>query len=753
MKKMKKLKQTKGFKAIIFIVVMLIPLIYSFFYLKSYWNPYGNLSDMKIAVVNLDKGKDDKKQGDEFVQSLKDSDTFNICEVSKDNAEEGMKKGTYYATIEIPENFTECLESAETEDKQIAQITYSPNQATNYLATQIVNSAVKTIELSLQSKVDKEIISKLASKLNEVPDSLQEISNGADQVLNGSESLNDGIKQINDGTSTLSNSYKEFDNGVESAYNGSESLNNGISQVSNGVDTLKNGGKTLDDAITKINQGADELSTQGSQGITALANGANDLNNGAQSLNQGVSQYVEGAESLADGTTNYVTSNKKILEGTNAYVSGVSTLNEKTKAILEGLSAYGQTSTDPKVQYLATQAQAVLDYQINGVKAFNYLEASGKQLQAGTKEISKYNDQLTNGASSLKTSGTALKQGANNLYKGTQSLVSGTSGLGSLTNGIQSLKTALSQVKQGTTSLNQGISTLQSGTNKLSDGSSSLETGLEKLNSSSKTVDNALGTLNDGTETAYEGSSQLVSGVQTFKTSIDEGMEDTKEQLKTLDGIDEFGEDPVEFKTEEYGKVDSYGIAFTPLFLCIGLWVGALMAYVVLYYDHDERFGIFGMNAKNKILQNIIYLGLGAVEGLITGILLKAGLGYEIQNMALYYGASILIGITFMSIIQFLIRNFGDIGKFLALIILVLQLAAAGGTFPIETIDKGFQAVSAYLPMTYSIKLLREILVPTEANFKGMYIGILIGIIAVTMFITSMVDLINDRKCANKENA
>ena len=715
MKKMKKLKETNGFKAIIFIVVMLIPLIYSFFYLKSYWNPYGNLSDMKIAVVNLDKGKDDKKQGDEFVQSLKDSDTFNICEVSKDNAEEGMKKGTYYATIEIPENFTECLESAETEDKQIAQITYSPNQATNYLATQIVNSAVKTIELSLQSKVDKEIISKLASKLNEVPDSLQEISNGADQVLNGSESLNDGIKQINDGTSTLSNSYKEFDNGVESAYNGSESLNNGISQVSNGVDTLKNGGKTLDDAITKINQGADELSTQGSQGITALANGANDLNNGAQSLNQGVSQYVEGAESLADGTTNYVTSNKKILEGTNAYVSGVSTLNEKTKAILEGLSAYGQTSTDPKVQYLATQAQAVLDYQINGVKAFNYLEASGKQLQAGTKEISKYNDQLTNGASSLKT--------------------------------------ALSQVKQGTTSLNKGISTLQIGTNKLSDGSSSLETGLEKLNSSSKTVDNALGTLNDGTETAYEGSSQLVSGVQTFKTSIDEGMEDTKEQLKTFDGIDEFGEDPVEFKTEEYGKVDSYGIAFTPLFLCIGLWVGALMAYVVLYYDHDERFGIFGMNAKNKILQNIIYLGLGAVEGLITGILLKAGLGYEIQNMALYYGASILIGITFMSIIQFLIRNFGDIGKFLALIILVLQLAAAGGTFPIETIDKGFQAVSAYLPMTYSIKLLREILVPTEANFKGMYIGILIGIIAVTMFITSMVDLINDRKCANKENA
>ena len=99
-----------------------------------------------------------------------------------------------------------------------------------------------------------------------------------------------------------------------------------------------------------------------------------------------------------------------------------------------------------------------------------------------------------------------------------------------------------------------------------------------------------------------------------------------------------------------------------------------------------------------------------------------------------------------MSIIQFLIRNFGDIGKFLALIVLVLQLAAAGGTFPIETIDKGFQAISPYLPMTYSIKLLREILVPTATNFKVQYIGILIGISVVTFAITGVVDIIKKRK-------
>lgn len=696
---MKKLKNSNAFKAIIFIVVMLIPLIYSFFYLKSYWNPYGNLSDMQIAVVNLDKGKDDKNQGNEFVQSLKDSDTFKICEVSKDEAQEGMKKGNYYATIEIPENFTKCLESASTEDKQIAQVTYSPNQATNYLATQIVNSAVKTIELNLQSKIDKEIIANLASKLNEVPDSLQEISNGADTILNGTESLNDGIKQISDGTNTLSNSYKEFDEGVNSAYTGSKSLNSGISQVSDGVETLKNGGKSLDSAIDQINQGADQLSSQGAEGITELSTGVTDLNTGAKTLNDGVAEYVTGVNTLSENTEVFL--NKLI----------------KTANVLGD-------NCDPTLKAFATQAQGF---------------------------FAKDPKTNMNGFESVAVGGKKVTAGSNSLYAGTQKLAKGTEKLGTLTNGIQSLKTALTQVKQGTTSLNNGIATLQNGTTQLSKGSKSLETGLEKLSSSSSTVDNAISTLNEGSKTAYNGSNQLVEGVKTFKTSIDEGMKDTKEQLKSLNGIEEFGENPIEFKTEEYGKVDSYGIAFTPLFLCIGLWVGALMAYVVLYYDHDERFGIFGMNAKNKILQNLIYLGLGAVEGLITGWLLKAGLGFEVQNMALYYGSSILIGITFMSIIQFLIRNFGDIGKFLALIILVLQLAAAGGTFPIETIDKAFQAVSPYLPMTYSIKLLREVLVPTASNFKGTYVGILVGIIAVTMLITFVVDIINKRK--NEENA
>ena len=697
------MKKEKIFTIIVFIVVLFIPLIYSFFYLKSYWNPYGNLSDMKIAVVNLDSGKDGSNEGNEFVKSLKESDTFNIQEVSEAEAEDGMKKGDYYATIKIPENFTECLKSASSEDKQIATVTYSPNQATNYLATQIVNSAVKTIQLNLQSKVDKEIIAELSNKLNEVPNSLQTISNGADSILNGAESLDSGIKQISDGTNQLSNSYSEFNAGVQSAYSGSENLQSGIAQVSSGVANLQAGSQNLDGAIDQINSGIDGMSANGAESVTALVTGVNSLNENAGKLNS----YATDGANLS----------KSLATDVNVYVGSVNAMQQELQALLTNSTVSSEEVKNVLAKYSPTLSE--------------------KSSIAETSKKLAQND----GVASAYASG---------VYKGTSELLQKSSGLTQMFQGVQGLKSALAEVKKGTTTLKNGTNTLANGTQTLANGSATLTSGLAKLNSSSNQIDNAIKTINTGVSSASDGSTQLVDGVQTFKTSINEGMETTKEQLKSLDGIEEFGEKPINFETEEYGKVDSYGIAFTPLFLCIGLWVGALMAYVVLYYDHDERFGILGITSKNKILQNVIYIAIGAVEGLVTGILLKAGLGYTVENMTLYYGASILIGITFMSIIQFLIRNFGDIGKFLALIVLVLQLAAAGGTFPIETIDKGFQAISPYLPMTYSIKLLREILVPTATNFKVQYIGILIGISVVTFAITGVVDIIKKRKIINE---
>ena len=170
------------------------------------------------------------------------------------------------------------------------------------------------------------------------------------------------------------------------------------------------------------------------------------------------------------------------------------------------------------------------------------------------------------------------------------------------------------------------------------------------------------------------------------------------------------------------------------------------MCYVVLYYDQKHRFGIFDKDTnKNRILQNLAYIAIGAIEGIGTGLLLMYMLKFDVSSLPIYLGECMLVGIAFMSIIQFLIRHLGDIGKFIALIILVLQLAASGGTFPVETISEGFKAFTNILPMTYSIRAFRDILIPVDNSLLYRNTCILLGIVICVNVINMIIELIKIR--------
>ena len=140
------------------------------------------------------------------------------------------------------------------------------------------------------------------------------------------------------------------------------------------------------------------------------------------------------------------------------------------------------------------------------------------------------------------------------------------------------------------------------------------------------------------------------------------------------------------------------------------------MMFMVFYYDKKERFGVLGNNSKETFKQLLMYHGLITLSAIILGILSQILLNLQLPNVILYYISIILIANTFMSITELLITNFNDIGKFICLILLILQLAAAGGTFPIETVTKGFRWLHNILPMTYSINLFREVLVKIDSN-------------------------------------
>lgn len=715
------MKKEKIFKTIIFIVVLLIPLIYSFFYLKSYWDPYSNLDDMKIAIVNLDKGDGTTNRGSELITELEDQNVLKVCNVNADDATNGIKNGEYYAQLTIPENFSDCLKSASEDDKKVASIVYIPNQKKNYLASQIINKVVTSVESSLKSKVAEEVTSTLADNLKSVPENLQKISDGTDELANGAGSLNSGIGELQGGVSELNSKYAEFDNGVQSAYEGSKSIKNGVSQVNSGVDSLSSGSTELDSAMTQINSGVDTLLSSGSAGIQDLNDGLNSLYSGTTELDIGVQQYV-----LLSRTT---------AGGTKAYVSAVTSYKEKVDALLDEFTKYKNENqiTDPKLDTLLNKAN-----QISNTSAYDEIDVSGPLLTGGSSLIIGTSDKLATGASDLK--------------KGVLEFEKKASGLSELSSGLSGLKVGVSKVKTGTTTLNNGLSTLKNGTNALAEGSGTLTSGLNTLKSNSSLVKTSLNTLNDGTNQLNTGSNQLVDGITLFKTQISEGLTTANAQIEKLNGLSDYTANPVKIDEQPYGEVNSYGVAFTPLFISIGLWVGGLMCYVVLYFDQKNRFGILGSHSKNVFWQNVLYLVIGLVEGLLTAFILHLTLGFEPTNALFYYASSALISVAFMSIIQCLIKNLGDIGKFLALIILVLQLAAAGGTFPVETIDKGFQGLHALLPMTYSIDLLRDCLIKADGFGSSNHWIILILFTVGALAITSIVDLAKLKKEKEKEN-
>lgn len=172
--------------------------------------------------------------------------------------------------------------------------------------------------------------------------------------------------------------------------------------------------------------------------------------------------------------------------------------------------------------------------------------------------------------------------------------------------------------------------------------------------------------------------------------------------------------------------------------------------YIVLYYDKEERFKKLSISNKNRLQRTLCYHGLATLSAIILGILLMTLLDFEITNIFLYFISIILVANTFMAIIETLIINFKDIGKFIALILLVLQLAAAGGTFPIETVTKGFRFLNPILPMTYTINLLRESLVTIEKSLLTKNILVVVAIMIVFMSINIIIDITKQKKKVNR---
>ena len=345
------------------------------------------------------------------------------------------------------------------------------------------------------------------------------------------------------------------------------------------------------------------------------------------------------------------------------------------------------------------------------------LQAGNAKVQAGASQVKSGESQVKDGASQVKSGASALNDGASQLKQGSDQLSDGAS---QVEKGSEELSAAVdpslipdgpikdyaegnSKLADGSSQVAEGGKQLANGANQLADGGSRLANGTVQLAEGSSK-------LAEGSVSLASGASLLSNGATNALFAASSSLGSTADTLGGLTGIDEdtLGDyflSPVELERNELFPVNSYGSDVSPFYLVLSMWVGAVITCVMLKPGTSQgtKYSPFEMYF-GKLLTYIIMSILQACVTIMGCYLL----GIQIINPILFIASCILVSMIFMILIYSIISAIGTVGKAIGVILLVLQISATGGVYPIQIMHPFFRALYPYMPMTYGITLIRE---------------------------------------------
>jgi putative membrane protein len=601
--------------ALIFLI--LVPLIYSGFFLAGYWNPYGRLDRLPVAVVNLDKGAtmDNKPihAGKDFVDNLKKNKDLNFQFVSEQEANEGIKDGSYYMTLTIPNDFSQKVTTLMDEHPQPAKLIYKINPGKNYVASQISETATEKMKTKLANSITKSYADSVFSKFQELANGLHEAGNGAAKINQGTVSAKNGMVQ----------------------------LSNGVHQLNDGLMKLKKGSSQLYNSQQSLNQGMDSLKT----GALSLANGMSQLENGQAALQTGMDQAVSGTQSLASG-------NQKLVQGQAAADKTANNLNHTVQQYLQN---HPDLKNDHEFQQIAAMAAG--------------LSAAADQLNAGQAQLAKGADQLAQGETQLQ-------------------------------NGMKQFGAKLNEASGGAKQLSDGTAQFADGLYKWEKGFSALHNGINQLANGGQQLDSGAGQL-------VNGLGQLTVGSGELSSKLNDAAKKTA-NLHDNDALTSMFSEPVTLVESKVSDVPNYGTGIMPYFLSLAFYVGGIMAANILPLGRRQDLKVNGtVHFINKL--GLKY-SIGFIQALFVDLVILFGFKVHVASVPMFLLSSLIVSFTFMTFILMLVTLFDVAGKFLAVTLLVLQLATCGGTFPGELGNPVLSAIGRVLPMAHSLRGFQDVI-------------------------------------------
>ncbi|EEL83318.1 Phage infection protein [Bacillus cereus AH1271] len=620
----------------------------------------------------------------------------------------------------------------------------------------------------------------LVSKTGELKTGTTDLSNGMEQLVGGQRQLEEASQKIEKGLQDLNSKVKSSAAALEEMQSKGPSILNTVNEKIDGAGTnvnqlneltqstagdAKNAAQDVANLQKQIESLPKEYQEQLQPFITnavkstaTVQQKAAGVAGGTNKLNEEVKQ-LKGEINQKTGDGQSKLSNPAELQSLTV---GIDQLSSAQKGFVEKFQGFGaklNTAKEGANKFKNESGQLIdaINQLADGsgkvTGGLGTLSAGANQMAGGVNQLADGSSQVTGGLGTLLAGASQMTGGVNQLADGSSQV---TGGLGTLSVGVTKLADGSSKVTGGLGTLSVGANQMAGGINQLADGSSqvtgglgTLSVGVTKLADGSNQVTTGLGNLNGGLNKMSTGSTQLIDGVNKLADGsgkvtdglvkvndgsgelaekLGEGAEKTGEVKGTDKTYDMFAS-PVKVKTEKMAEVPNYGTGFTPYFLSLGLFVGALLLSIV--YPLRDTVGVPKSGFSWFISKFGVLLSVGIIQAIVADVILLFGLGVEVQSIPYFILFSIVTSLAFIALIQCLVTAFGDAGRFIAIITLIIQLTTSAGTFPLELIPKFLQPFNAWLPMTYSVSGLKAVVSSGDFNFMWQNVGVLMIFIVV----------------------
>ena len=669
---------TNSMAIILAVGIAVLPSLYAWFNIFANWDPYGSTGNMQVAVVIEDEGYRYKNieidVGERIKSNLQANDAIDWQFLSKKEALKGIESGKYYAGIEIPKGFSKSLTSIVTSDFKQPQITYYANEKKNAIATKITDKVVQTVQQEVNESFVTTVINVVGTMLDVMA---QATNNGAADMLGDLQSK---LKTARTSIDNIQKTVGSFEKVMELSKTLGDAVNSErLKKVLKNSDALIESGEDmaalLEKSITTLTASADTALAQAKSGLADTA----DI---VQSIGKDASDKA--SQKAAKALSRIVKYRAQLEAVKNVLETVKQTLSLELPVIDKILTRLNKTIA--RVDAVI----AVLTDVKNGVIGAQAEKLAG-ELSGISGDISSFRSMYQNEAQPL-------------INKNLAAVLDMLAVSGEL---IADLNGDLPSMQ----ALAAGIdSSVESGADLVAALDSLLTSTKKQLSDLSKKLDG----LKD---------SEIINTLQNVAGK-------NSEQLGAFIAC------PVKVDTQKIYGIENYGSAMAPFYSTLALWVGAMILIAVVKTEVKHKNEIGNVKAHQSYFGRMLtFLAFSLTQALIICLGDLYFLKIQCYHPAKFIFAGILASVAFTVFIFSITAAFGDVGKAIGIIFLVIQIGGSGGTFPIDVTPSFFRVLNPYLPFTFVIEAMRECVCGTYANEYWLNLLKLCAYIAVGLVI------------------